>query len=383
MVAPTPIPPSISGIPSRPTSHSTPAFTYSRAYQCPGWIPLLGMSALVLGLLAGVLTLSSGGLGWSTKWPWGSIGGSLPTSPGQVTVAPTPASPPTSTSTTLAPEVPCTARDTGAFRQNLTIGPDQRICGNVVVVDGNVNVKGTVDGNVTVAGGTGIISGTVNGSITALDANLHLLTGAFVSGSVQVVGGSVQRDPGSSVGGSIDQGIDPRHIALPGVQGFSGSYDFPWSHLLFWVLASVAIAALFPRHLALVRRAARDSLPAAFFIGVLCAVLGAVLALVLFVSCLGIPLALLVALAAVVASVVGTVALGLWLGERLLGQSSLSRRASLFPAIVGVTLLALAQMIPCVGGVLTVVTSCTGLGASILALLYARRHAVWTPDGLL
>ena len=381
MVAPTPTPPSTSATPSRPTANHAPAFASSHSYQCSGWISLLSLSILVLGLLAGVLTLSSGGLGWFPQWPWGSIGESLPpTQAGQVS---TPASPPMSTSTKLAPAVPCTARDTGAFRQNLTIGPDQHVCGNVVVFDGNVTVQGIVDGNVTVAGGMGIISGTVNGSVTALDANLHLLTGAFVSGSVQVVGGSVQRDPGSSVGGSIDQGIDPRHVAIPNLQGFGGSYDFPWSHLLFWVLASIAIAALFPRHLALVRRAARDSLPAAFFVGVLCAVLGAVLALVLFVSCLGIPLALLVAVAAVVASVVGTVALGLWLGERLLGQSSLSRRASLFPAMVGVTLLALAQTIPCVGGVLTVVTSCAGLGASVLALLYARRHAVWTPDGLL
>ena len=381
MVAPTPTPPPTSATPSRPTANHAPAFASSRSYHCSGWISLLSLSILVLGLLAGVLTLSSGGLGWFPQWPWGSIGSSLPpTQAGQVS---TPASPPMSTSTKLAPAVPCTARDTGAFRQNLTIGPDQHVCGNVVVFDGNVTVQGIVDGNVTVAGGMGIISGTVNGSVTALDANLHLLTGAFVSGSVQVVGGSVQRDPGSSVGGSIDQGIDPRHVAIPNLQGFGGSYDFPWSHLLFWVLASIAIAALFPRHLALVRRAARDSLPTAFFVGVLCAVLGAILALVLFVSCLGIPLALLVAVAAVVASVVGTVALGLWLGERLLGQSSLSRRASLFPAMVGVTLLALAQTIPCVGGVLTVVTTCAGLGASVLALLYARRHAVWTPDGLL
>ena len=48
------------------------------------------------------------------------------------------------------------------------------------------------------------------------------------------------------------------------------------------------------------------------------------LALGLFFTCLGIPLALLVAVALVVASVVGTIALGLWLGERLLGQSSIS-----------------------------------------------------------
>src|SRR5215467_9383303 len=145
MVATTPTPPSTSATPSRPTANDAPALLYSRSYQCPGWISLLGMSMLVLGLLAGVVTLSSGGLVWSSAWPWGYV---PPAQAGQVSnqtpLAPTPASLPTSTSTTLAPAVPCTARDTGAFRQNLTIGPDQHVCGNVVVFDGNVTVKGIV-----------------------------------------------------------------------------------------------------------------------------------------------------------------------------------------------------------------------------------------------
>jgi hypothetical protein len=121
----------------------------------------------------------------------------------------------------------------------------------------------------------------------------------------------------------------------------------------------------------------------AFFAGVLCAIFGAILAVGLVFTCVGIPVALLIAVSLVVASVIGTIALGLWLGERLLGQTANSRRASVFPALVGVTLLALAQTVPCVGDIVTVLTSCTGLGASLLAVLYARRRAVWTPQGML
>jgi hypothetical protein len=283
----------------------------------------------------------------------------------------------------LTPPVTCTSHDTGAFRQNITIGSDQHVCGNVVVFAGDVNIAGEVDGNVTVVGGNGIISGTVDGNITALDANLHLVSGANISGSVQAVGGSVKEDSGVFVGGSIDRGINPQHFSTSQFQVMQSPSDFPWSHLLFWVLASIAVTALFPRHVALVRRAARDSLPSAFLVGALSAIVGLVLAIALFFTCLGIPLALLVAAALAIASVVGTIALGLWIGERLLGQSTISRRAAVLPALVGVTLLALAEMIPCAGGVLTVLFSCAGLGASVLALLYSRRHAVWTPDGLL
>jgi hypothetical protein len=254
-----------------------------------------------------------------------------------------------------------------------------------VVFGGDVNVAGEVDGNVTLAGGNGTISGKVNGSITALDASLHLENGAYITGSIQVVGGSVtgETDPGVFVGGTVDQGFNPRHFSTSQFNVMESPSDFPWSHLLFWLLATIAVTALFPRHVALVRRAARDSLPSAFLVGALSAIVGLLLAIGLVFTCLGIPLALVVAAALVIASVVGTIALGLWLGERLLGQSTISRRAAVLPALVGVTLLALAEMIPCAGGVLTVLFSCAGLGATVLALLYSRRHAVWTPDGLL
>jgi hypothetical protein len=297
---------------------------------------------------------------------------------------PPPIQPAPGASTTITPVVPpCTMHDTGAFRQNLTIGADQHVCGNVNVFGGNLTVNGIVDGNVTIGSGNATISGTVNGNITALGATIYLRSPAHVSGNIEVVGGTVQRDNGATVGGSIEQGIDPQHISPPHWLGITGPYDFPWSHLIFWALAGIAIATLFPRQLALVRRAARDSLPSAFFIGLLCSVVGALLAVVLFVTCLGIPLALLLAAGLAVASVVGTVALGLWLGERLLGRSRTARRAAVLPALLGVTLLALVQTLPCVGGVMTVLMGCAGLGASILALLYARRRAVWTPDGLL
>jgi hypothetical protein len=382
MVAPSQTPP----LPPRPAANSTPAVpVYLPPDQFSGWISLLGISLLVMGLLAGIVLFSPPHSVLSTLW---SLGGT--SARGESSRAPAPSGPTAPTpaargpaGTMLAPAVPCTAQDTGAFRQSVTIGIDQHVCGNVVVVGGDMTIFGTVDGNVTLVSGTGVISGTINGNITAVDANLTLRKGADIGGSVQVVGGSIQRDNGVSVGGSIDRGIDPQHILPPFWQGAGSPYNFPWSHLLFWVLASIAVTALFPRHVALVRRAARGSLVPAFFVGVLCAILGAIVVVGFVFTCVGIPLALLIAVSLVVASVVGTIALGLWLGERLLGRSANSRRASVFPAMVGVTLLALAQTAPCVGDVVTVLTSCTGLGASILALLYARRRAAWTPQGML
>ncbi len=369
----------------RQAPDGTPAFTvYPPPDKFSGWLSLLGMGVLVLGLLAAVALLSPPGLSLSGAWLSG--GRSAAHVPGQPTIPvwipPTPSAS-ASTSTALSPTVPCTARDTGEFRQNVTIAKNQHVCGNVVVFSGDMTIDGVVDGSVTLVGGTGAISGTVNGSLTAVDADINLKSGAYIGGNIQLVGGSIRRATNVSIRGSIEKGISPQRMVPSQWQGIGGSYDFPWSHLLFWILASIAVTALFPRHVALVRRAARESLPSAFFVGVVCSIVGAVLSVGLFVTCIGIPFALLVAIALVAASVVGTIALGLWLGERLLGRSGTARRASVFPALIGITIVALAQTAPCVGDIVTILTGCTGLGAAILAVLYARRRAVWAPEGLL
>ncbi|MGZ3716402.1 MAG: hypothetical protein ACXVA4_13355, partial [Ktedonobacterales bacterium] len=61
--------------------------------------------------------------------------------------------------------------------------------------------------------------------------------------------------------------------------------------------------------------------------------------------------------------------------SRMLGVALPEYRTPLLATVLGVTVLSLVKAIPCVGGILSLVIGCVGLGASVLALLYARRSA--------
>jgi hypothetical protein len=68
----------------------------------------------------------------------------------------------------------------------------------------------------------------------------------------------------------------------------------------------------------------------------------------------------------------GTVALGAWLGERLLGARGSADRTPVLPAIVGVLVLSGVESIPCIGGMIAVVAGCLGLGAALLSRFGAQ-----------
>ncbi|MFI5275032.1 MAG: hypothetical protein ACHQ4H_18535, partial [Ktedonobacterales bacterium] len=234
-----------------------------------------------------------------------------------------------------------------------------------------------VDGNVTVAGGNVTLAGHVGGSVTVVGGDVELLPGASVGGSVDDLGGTVRRAPGSRVGGGVQQGLSPRDLQHLDELEFNGAFSFPWTHLIFWALAGAALALFYPRQLAQVRRTVGREFAASVVLGAGAWVAGSVAAVVLFVTCIGIPIALGLAAALWLGSVVGTVALGLGVGERLVGARGRSSGAPLAATVIGVSLIALVKAIPCIGAVITVVVACAGLGATLLALRDRRRRSPW------
>ena len=237
----------------------------------------------------------------------------------------------------------------------------------MTVVGAEVSIEGSVAGSVTVAGGSATIAGRVGGSVTVLGGDVDLLAGADVGGSVTDAGGAIHRDPDSHVGGGVQEGLGLSTLAPLEAIAPGGEYAFPWAHVIFWALAGAALALFYPTQLARVRRVAVREFPSSVVVGALAWAAGALLAVLLFITCIGIPLALIMGVGLWVASVVGTVAIGYWVGDRLLGAGSRERGALLVPTVLGVSLIALAKAIPCVGAALTVIVACAGLGASLLA----------------
>ncbi|HEU5441934.1 MAG TPA: hypothetical protein VFU88_21820 [Ktedonobacterales bacterium] len=322
-------------------------------------------------LIALGLVLAAAGAGLSGALaPPAAAGGSRLAGPGPSAAQLTAPAPALAAGAALPPT--CAAGSRTALHHQADVAADEWICGSLTVVGGDATVEGVVGGSVTVADGNAMIAGQVRGSVTVLGGNLDLLPGAVVGGSVTVVGGSLHRAPDSRVGGGVQTGVNLQSLTPGGLIGLNGPYSFPWSQLIFWGVAGAALALFFPRQLGRVRRAVRYRFAQSLVLGGVIWVLGALAGIVLFVTCLGIPLALMLGFALWVASVVGTVAVGLWLGERLLGAARRENGSPVAATILGVSMIALAKSVPCLGALVTALVAAVGVGAALLALREGR-----------
>ncbi len=273
----------------------------------------------------------------------------------------------------------CEPRTLVVYARSLSVETDQWICGDADAYGGSVRVLGHVGGNVTAFGGSVTIAGVVDGNVTALGGNVNLLPTARVAGDVQVWGGSLHRAPTAIVYGDINSGNRMSAIVGDVWPGLSTEWRFPVLWVLAWALLAAVVVTLFPERTTHVRLVARAATGRSLVVGLLTAVLGTGLAGVLFVTCIGIPLSLLVLGGLLVGWVLGTVAVGLWLGERLVGAVASGRRSPLLAAVVGVTVLSGIESIPCLGSAVALIAGSLGLGAALLSRFGGPRAASSLP----
>ncbi|HEY7983421.1 MAG TPA: polymer-forming cytoskeletal protein [Ktedonobacterales bacterium] len=261
----------------------------------------------------------------------------------------------------------CTPGNRVAYGHALVIPASDWICGDADAYGGGVRVLGRVSGNVVALGGAVTIGGEVDGNVSAFGGSVALLSTARVAGDVQVWGGHVTHAPGATVAGNIESGDRMREFAGGVWPSFDPSWHFPAFWLLGWAALAALVATLLPERTARVRQVARGALGRSLLVGMLTAILGAGLAALLFATCIGIPFSLLLVVALFAAWVLGTVAVSLWVGERLLGIITSTRPSPVLAAIVGAVALSVVESVPCVGGALMVVASSVGLGAALLS----------------
>jgi hypothetical protein len=267
----------------------------------------------------------------------------------------------------------CSGNDRNVVGNNVVVAENEWLCGGASAYGGDVTVLGHVSGNATSVGGDVTVGGEVDGNVTAFGGDITLLPNSLVAGDVQTWGGRIIRAPDAVVQGSVGHVSQPAGMLQPDSWYLFPGHGVPWLNLIFWALASAGIAYFFPTQLLRVRQMAQARLGGSLLVGVAALLIGVAASLVLFVTCVGIPVALLLLLAGWVLSVFGTVALGFWLGELLVRNAAYRQRSSfVVAALVGTLLLALPAEIPCVGGLVRLVVTATGLGAAALTLYYAR-----------
>jgi hypothetical protein len=277
--------------------------------------------------------------------------------------------------------------DKFVFGENFVLRSGEVLGGNLAVLGGTATLEhgSTVKGDVAVAGGELIIAGTVEGSAAVLGGTAVLEDTAVIKGDFASFGGSAQMAPGASIEGESFGGLRfdgpsveipelprlpeaPRPLVRPRPFGDFGEI-IAWQFatlgaaLMMLVLGVIALVVA-PKPMSRIADAAATQPALSFGAGLLTFVVGILAGILLLIACC---LGVFVWLALLIAIAVGWIAVGLWVGQRLLSAFKVRNASVLVEVALGVVLITILGRLPCcLGALFTAIVGSIGLGAVVL-----------------
>ncbi len=240
--------------------------------------------------------------------------------------------------------------------------------GTVVVISDNAVINGIVRQDLIVINGDATVTGTIEGSVTIYRGTLDLRGASRVAGDVNLVNSTLTRATGTTVEGAVNH----------------SSFDWSaWEFFAFsvylWIAGTIAIvvaglvfAAVGGRQLTgagnLISRK-----PGATILSAVIAGIGVpLLAVLAFATVLGIPLGLGLLLFLIPALwFFGYLVAGTKLGAAILRQEASNH--PYLASVVGLVLLQAIGLIPFLGGAVGLVAGILGVGALVLLAWHAWR----------
>jgi hypothetical protein len=242
-----------------------------------------------------------------------------------------------------------------------TISAQDRI-DNVIVINDDAVVDGTVTGTLFVINGNAVVSGRVDQDVTVVNGTLTLEPGSTVK-NVAIVRGTLVRDTGATITGSISEterfGIDPRAWGI--------FWAFMWFGTTIAILAAgLVFAAVGGRQL----KAAGDTMTGNVGPSLLGVVVAWMLLPVLMVfavfTVVGIPVGIGYFLFILpVVWFLGYLVAGTQLGRMIL-RSQRDVRNPYLAAILGLLILQIIGLFPVFGGLIAFVAGVVGSGALVV-----------------
>ena len=277
--------------------------------------------------------------------------------------------------------------DKFVFGENFVLRSGEVLGGNLAVLGGTATLEqgSTVKGDVAVAGGQLIIAGTVEGSAAVLGGTAVLEDTAVIKGDFASFGGTAEMAPGATIEGESFGGLRsdgpsveipelprlpevPRPLVRPRPFGDLGqiiSWQFATlgAALMMLVLGVIALVVA-PKPMSRIANAAATQPALSFGAGLLTFVVGILAGILLLIACC---LGVFVWLALLIAIAVGWIAVGLWVGQRLLAALKVRNTSVLVEVALGIVLITILGRLPCcLGALFTAIVGSIGLGAVVL-----------------
>lgn len=266
---------------------------------------------------------------------------------------------------TLAPAAPALAADSPkeqiVLSGPVTVDPDET-SKDIVVIDGDVVVRGTVDGDVVAIAGDVTIRGKVTGNVVTIAGTAVLGRRARVAGDLTYIDNKPKVTRGAKVGGETKKYDTDKLTGPLGVAAIG-----------FWIAVGVSLLVLgllllllAPRAADAVGRTLRSKWGLAIGVGLLVFIALPIIAVIALVTVVGIPFGIGLLLALLPLYAIGYATAAFALGSRIVKKSRI-------PAfLVGLLILRLLALIPFAGGLIGLLATIFGLGLLFVTLFRAR-----------
>ena len=223
-------------------------------------------------------------------------------------------------------------RDIVKFGEDVIVGRNETVNGDVVVVDGNATIYGTVQGGVVVVKG-----------------NIRLASTAWVDQDLVCLWGNTDVDPGARAGGTnvfnfgrvFGRLFGEKRQMIPAV-----FFVVRLMRTVFLLAVAVLIVVAFPESTRRVRRYIEKNYAKSLAAGLITLLLLPFLFFVLVITILGIPIAvLLLPLAVIGAFMLGLAAFAFLAGEWLFDRFRFPKRSAVTATAVGILLFELPSLL--------------------------------------
>lgn len=267
-------------------------------------------------------------------------------------------------------------KDAVSYRDAIVVLPDETR-DNVVSFGGDIDVQGKVRKSVLSFGGSITISGEVGDAVVGFGARITLKETAVVKGDLVILGGSIEKAPGSRVDGDTVNFKSSELFTKIFGEGFKGFFGmsflpliiiFKLINLIVWLLLALIVSATLSKQVTFASDQVRKAFWPTFGIGLAAQFLfgfaltvGVVLCFVL----IGIPIVLSLAMGAIVVKVFGRVVLFFLIGESLSRAFHKRTITPLGASFLGALVVGILGFVPFLGFLFTGVLGIIGWGAAI------------------
>jgi len=229
---------------------------------------------------------------------------------------------------------------------------------NAYLIGGTIKVSGAVKGGLLATGGSVELDGPIGQDVEVASGSLRIGPHARITGNLRYrVSGDVKIDPAAQITGKV--------TALPASKR-PGVFGVLWT--FGGLLAGVVIVLMIPRFIA----EATDELQVhpvrSVVVGFVGAIAAAIAIIIAAVTVIGLPLALVAVTVLIFLGSMSAMPAAVWIGEKILhGRTLLGRQSTLVNFFLGGLVLMILGIIPVVGGIVTLIATCIGFGAVLMA----------------